>query len=182
MLDIVLYIATSLDGYIATPDGCVDWLSELGAEAEDYGYDQFYGGVDALVMGRKTYEQVLTFGDWPYAGKPTYVMSRHQLQIEIPDIYGTTLSPLDLAKDLDRHYQRVWLVGGASAAASFRSAYLITEYFLSIMPVMLGDGIPLFSQTASKSNLALVNSDIFESGVVQLTYRVKSSDASVNNR
>jgi dihydrofolate reductase len=102
MLDIVLYIATSLDGYIAIPDGCVDWFYEL--------------------------------------------------------------------------------VGGASAAASFRSAYLITEYFLSIMPVMLGDGIPLFSQTASKSNLALVNSDIFESGVVQLTYRVKSSDASVSNR
>ena len=80
MPHIVLYIATSVDGYIATADGSVDWLSEVNDSDEDYGYDQFYAGVDALVMGSKTYEQVLTFGDWPYPDKPVYVMSQRQLQ------------------------------------------------------------------------------------------------------
>ena len=173
MPHIVLYIATSVDGYIATPDGGVDWLPAIDTGEADYGYDRFYAGIDALVMGRKTYEQVLTFGDWPYPGKPSYVMSRRQIETKIPEVIITASSPVELVSELQQnHYQHLWLVGGAATAAAFRAENLITAYILSIMPVLLGDGIPLFSRTELQNGLTLTASEVFRSGVVQLTYEV----------
>ncbi|MGB3312692.1 MAG: hypothetical protein WBG32_02970 [Nodosilinea sp.] len=78
-LDIVLYIATSLDGFIATPEGGIDWLAAIEIPEEDYGYEAFYSSIDAIVMGRRTYDQVLSFGDWPYPGKPSYIMTHQPL-------------------------------------------------------------------------------------------------------
>lgn len=100
MHTIVLYIATSVEGYIATPDGGVDWLAAIYTGAEDYGYDRFCAGIDALVMGRKTDEQILTFGDWPYPGKPAYVRSQRQHEPKTPEVTMTASDPVELVSEV----------------------------------------------------------------------------------
>ena len=172
-----LYIAASLDGFIADADGGVGWLSEAssgsGAE-EDYGYKAFYDSIGSLVMGRKTYEQVLSFGEWPYAGKPTYVFSRNAPEGEHPHV---EFAPKDLAdfvpRLLEKSGEDVWLVGGAGLIASFREQGLIDEYVLSIMPVVLGEGVPLFEGKQPEASLRLAEAQSYESGVVQLHYETE---------
>lgn len=177
MTDIVLYIATSLDGFIATPEGGIDWLSQIETPEEDYGYGAFYADVDALVMGRRTYDQVRSFGGWPYPGKPSYVMTHQpltpELPSDLPDISATAQSPIELAATLRQQgYRRVWLVGGAALVAAFRAEGLISEYILTVIPILLGDGIPLFIAPGPAASVKLRTAETFASGVVQLTYRV----------
>lgn len=175
MPPITLYIATSLDGYIARADGGIDWLDrvdgfdENGVD-EDYGYQAFYDSVDALLMGSSTYTQVLGFGDWPYPDKPTYVFSSRDLantlkdvQIVPPDIQ-TTLPLLNCHK-------KAWLVGGGALVKSFHQAGLIDEYIISIIPVVLGAGIALFQAPLTEQPLTLMSTQTFPSGLVQLHYR-----------
>lgn len=174
MPNVRLCIAASLDGFIADADGGVDWLSEVSSGAgsnEDYGYAEFYDSVGSLVMGRKTYEQVLGFGDWPYAGKPTYVFSRSAPEGEHPHAAFVSDSATDFISRLLRgRGDDVWLVGGAGLIASFREHGLIDEYVLSIMPVVLGEGVPLFEGKQPKALLQLAEARSYESGVVQLRY------------
>jgi dihydrofolate reductase len=185
MSEIVYYVATSLDGYIATPDGGIAWLAPFEATGEDYGYAAFYASVDALLLGSRTYEQVVTFGPWPYPGKPCWVFSRQSLAPTQPEVTVTAGSPREAAAELEaRGIHRAWLVGGGQLAAAFRAEALITEYIVSIIPVILGAGIPLFaaplpdflgSWEASKilpagEALTLVEEEAFRNGVVQLRY------------
>jgi dihydrofolate reductase len=171
MTEIFYYVAASLDGYIATPDGGVDWLSELEHADEDYGYSEFLASVDALIMGSATYEQVLGFGEWPYGGKPCWVLSTRSLEPATPTTTITSQTPTELVAGLaERGVERAWLVGGAALAASFRSEGLISEYIVSVMPIILGGGIHLFSGPGPQEPLALVEAKPYESGVVQLTY------------
>ncbi len=171
MTEIVFYIAASLDGYIATPDGSVEWLSVVDSEEEDYGYLEFYDSVDALLIGRQTYEQILGFGEWPYAGKPCWVFSKRQLEIGRSEIVLTSDHPSEVVAELNaRNFHRVWLVGGAHLAASFRAQGLISEYIISVIPVVLGEGIPLFISPSPKENLKLTESKSYPSGLVQLRY------------
>lgn len=173
MPDIVLYIATSLDGFIATPEGGIDWLSQIETPEEDYGYSAFYAQVDALVMGRRTYDQVLTFGDWPYPGKPAYIVTHRPFTPDLPEVRVTTQSPIALVHTLQQQgYRRVWLVGGAALASAFRAGGLISEYRLSVIPVLLGAGIPLFAGPGPAASVGLQTAQTFASGVVQLTYRL----------
>jgi dihydrofolate reductase len=174
MIDIVLYIATSLDGFIATPEGGIDWLHQIETPEEDYGYEAFYAAVDVLVMGRRTYDQVLTFGEWPYPGKPVYVMTHQPLSTDLSEISATAQSPSSLVKTCEqRGYRRLWVVGGAALVAAFRTEGLISDYILSVIPVMLGVGIPLFKTPGPTAALQLQNAETFLSGVVQLTYRTR---------
>jgi dihydrofolate reductase len=176
MSEVIYYVATSLDGFVATPDGGVDWLSEFEGSAEDYGYNDFYASIEALLIGRRTFEQVLTFGDWPYPGKPTWVFSRRPLVITPPDVALADVEPKKLLAELaDIGLHRFWLVGGASLSASFRTQGLITEFIVSIMPVILGDGIPLFAPGGPEQRLTLLQSEKFNSGVIQLRYGKISS-------
>ena len=86
---LVYYVAASLDGYIARPDGAVDWLQAIEATGDDHGYEQFYQGIDGLLMGRATYDMVRGFGSaWPYAGKPCRVLARNPLQQPPADVQG----------------------------------------------------------------------------------------------
>lgn len=173
MTDVVLYIATSLDGFIATPEGGIDWLSQIETPEEDYGYGAFYAEVDVLVIGRRTYDQVLTFGDWPYPGKPAYIVTHRPFISDLPEIRATTQSPINLVNILQQQgYGRVWLVGGAALVAAFRAEGLIGEYILSVIPVLLGDGIPLFAGPGPAASVGLQAAQTFANGVVQLTYRV----------
>jgi dihydrofolate reductase len=171
MTHIIYYVAASVDGYIATADGGVEWLSAFDAAGEDYGYHDFYASVDGIVMGSRTYQQVLDFGDWPYPGKPTWVLSSRNVRTTREEVTVTSQSPLKLALEMDiRKIDRLWLVGGANLAASFRANGLISEYIVSIMPVVLGAGIPLLKAGGRDDALELSQVKRYSTGVVQLHY------------
>jgi dihydrofolate reductase len=159
-IEIVYYVASSLDGFIATPDGGIDWLKPFEGGAEDYGYGEFYASVEAVLIGRKTYEQCLQFPEWPYAGKPYWVFSTAN---------GNT--PAKVAAEMgSRGIRRAWLVGGGKLAAAFRAEGLITEHIVSVIPVLLGSGIPLFDGPAPLEALRLAGAKTYETGIVQLRY------------
>jgi len=168
----VLYIASSLDGYIARADGNIDWLSVADGEGTDYGYADFYAGVDAIAMGSRTYEQVLSFGEWPYPGRAVFVFTRRPLERITPDVSLTKQHPSEFVHGLDKAGIRtLWLAGGGDLVSSFMQHKLIDEYIISIIPAVLGDGIPLFKRPLPHHHLALVKSTNYPDGLIQLHYR-----------
>lgn len=172
MPEVILYIAASLDGYIARKDGGIDWLSSVERPDTDYGYAQFYQSIDVALMGRKTCDLALSFGEWPYPGKPSVVFTRRNLTSERGDVTFTSARPEIVLADLAaRGLKRAWLVGGAELVAAFQKERLIDEYIVSVIPVILGDGIPLFLPTGVEQGLELVASQRYPSGLVQMTYR-----------
>ncbi len=177
MAKVVLYIATSLDGYIARSNGSVDWLP-MGEADEDFGYADFYESVDVLAMGRTTYEQVLSFGEWAYPGKPSYVFTRQALTSDRPDVFFTSILPDQFVRERAlQGWHRIWLVGGAALIADFMKLDLVDQYILSIMPVILGNGIPLFSSPNPETALQLTDVQQYRSiGVMQLTYEIKKGN------
>jgi dihydrofolate reductase len=176
MRKIVLYIASSLDGYIAENDGSVKWLDEIpNPEQSDYGYGRFYDSIDTVIIGNKTYQQVLGFVDGnPYAGKKTYVLTKNKNLIN--DDYAVFISKniseilveLKSGKGKD-----IWCVGGGEINTLLLENKLIDEIKIFIMPVFLGSGIPLISRLDSKINLELTNQVSYQSGAVELDYQVK---------
>ena len=171
MATITYYVVASLDGYIADASGGVDWLPQ--GEPEDYGYTEFYAGVDALVMGRRTYDQVMEFGQWPYAGKPTYVFTGHPPLDNPYDVrFVSDTEPAEFVRTTAAGYSgTVWLVGGGNLADQFRRAGLIDEYLVHVIPVILGRGIPLFGGDAPPTRLELFESKSYAGGVLLLRYR-----------
>ncbi|MCE5293438.1 MAG: dihydrofolate reductase family protein [Chlamydiales bacterium] len=172
MTHIVLYIATTKDGFIADVNGGIDWLPQTLEEThgQDYGYGAFYQTVDALVMGRKTYEQILSFGDWPYPGKPTYVFTHTPLQTENPEI--TFLSddiPQFIASLENEHVKKLWVVGGAGLIESFYANGRIDEAIITVFPKEIGSGILL----PSIEHAVLENSINFGGNVVQNQYLIQ---------
>ena len=178
MPEVVLYIASSLDGYIARPDGSVGWLDEIpeqtGEPAEDYGYGEFIANVSVVLMGRVTYEQILSFGvEYPYTGTAGYVFSRTRAGerdenvefVDGADIPGL-VSRLKAADDKD-----IWLVGGGQLVREFLKLDLVDRIELFLLPVILGEGIQLFPPATPQRNLALVGTRSYTSGLAQLTYR-----------
>ena len=179
------------DGYIALPNGDISWLREFEGGKEDYGYSDFYSTLSAVIMGSKTYEQALTFGNWPYTNMPTYVITKHKIDKKFcahcklsnlqynrkfankPDksviFYNGDLKKL--VQDLKKKNERdVWLVGGSKLVTSFMNQNLIDEYIISIIPVILREGIPMFKDINHKRRLALVETKTYSSGIVQLRY------------
>ena len=174
MANVILYIATSLDGYIARKDGSIDWLSMVEASDTDYGYADFYQSVDALVMGSRTYEQALGFGDWPYPGKPSYVFTTRNLTSERKDVIFTSAKPDTVIREMEAQgFTRIWLVGGAELTAVFLKFRLVDEYIISVVPTILGGGIPLFLPPNPEEKLKLVELQQYPMGLVQLRYRRK---------
>ena len=129
MPEVKLFIATSLDGFIAERDGGVDWLFT----DNDYGYTSFFDSIETLIMGRRTYEQVLGFGEWPYGEKPTYVFTRGAPGGDHPHVEFVSSDAGPLVEKL-RHRSSgdIWLVGGAALVSVFRELHLIDEYILSL--------------------------------------------------
>ena len=174
MRKIILFIASSLDSFIATPSGEVDWLFT----DKDYGFSDFFAAVDTVLIGRKTYDQSLTFEADPYPGKSVYVFSRshppatkglvHYVQDGFPKLIQTLrTSP---GKD-------IWLVGGAELTKLFLEHDWIDEIVLSIHPLLLGEGIPLFPpQAMPLKRFQLEDVQSFESGLVQLCYARDRAD------
>ena len=171
MVAVIYYVAASLDGYIAPPDRGVSWLAPFESSGEDYGYADFYRSIDAVLVGSQTFKQAAEFLQWPYPDKPCWVFSRQRQHTSLPNVFVTDQSPWEVVAELDRRgCQRAWLVGGGQLAGSFRTQGLITEYIVSVIPVVLGAGVPLFDASAPAERLRLVASKVYPLGLVQLHY------------
>ncbi len=171
-----VFIGISLDGFIAREDGAIDWLHEVGDEpGEDYGYGAFFESVDALVMGRNTYELVRTFADWPYDTKPVIVLTSRPL--EIPDALAdrvSTLSgaPAEIVRQLsERGFTHVYVDGGKTIQG-FLAAGLIHRLTITRLPILIGRGIPLFGPIPHDIKLRHVETRTYGNGLVQSTYDV----------
>lgn len=174
--EITLYIATSVDGFIAAEDGGVGWLDEFQSESDegdDGGYEAFFEDVDALVMGARTYEQVLSFGEWPYEDRPTYVLTHSEDSPDIDNVEFVDDEVNTLSDRLRGLHDRIWLVGGAQVAQSFLREGKIDELRLSLVPLLLGDGIRLFGETGTRERLELVSNTAHDDGIVEVHYDVK---------
>lgn len=168
-----VFIATSLDGYIARPDGGLDWLGIVNAPGEDYGYAAFAETVDVLVMGRCTYDVVLGFDAWPYPGKRVVVLthrppptSRHGEAFFAGDVREL------VARLAAEGVQRVYVDGG-SVIRELLAAGLIDDLTLSVIPIVLGDGIRLFERGIGEHGLELASTRSWPTGLVQLRYRAR---------
>jgi dihydrofolate reductase len=169
--EVIYYVAASVDGYIATPDSGIEWLAPFEETDEDYGYAQFYESVEAVLLGRRTYETSLAFHEWPYPGKPCWVFSHGNIRSLSTDVTRTAQNPTEVMSEIEtRGLRRAWLVGGGALAASFRSQGLITEYIVTIVPVILGAGVPLFADSGPLERLKLVEANSYPKGLVQLRY------------
>lgn len=147
MNKIILYIATSIDGFIADIHGGVDWLPhpKNDAELEVVGYKNLMSRIDTILMGSRSYKQILDFGDWAWADKKTYVFTSKTLEHNKTYVSITHDSPPDFMTELKKYQsdKDIWLLGGAQLAQSFAREDLIDEIILTIVPQTLGEGIPL---------------------------------------
>lgn len=176
MRKLSLYSAVSLNGKIARPDGKVDWLDEVDhPKGEDYGYGQFYEGIDTTIMGHNTYKEVLGFGvEFPYKGKENYVFTRNTSKKEDQHVRFVSDDLVDFVQQLKKTEGRgMWLVGGGRLNTAFLNADLIDEMILHVMPIIIPDGIDLFQGEPNEAMLKLINSKIYSSGVVELHYNRK---------
>ena len=169
-----VFIATSLDGYIARSDGGIDWLDRVQLPDEDYGFAAFYASIDALVMGRGTYDKALTFGDWPYAGKQTIVLTHRTATSR----FGEELvaaTPTEIVARL-AGVARIYVDGG-DVIRQFLAADLIDDLTISVVPIVLGGGLRLFPGGEGEHAVILESSQAWSSGLVQLRYRSARSIA-----
>ncbi|MGR9543800.1 dihydrofolate reductase family protein [Priestia megaterium] len=165
---IVVYIAASLDGYIARENGEIDWLESIEGEG-DNGYEAFYQTCDAVVMGKATYDHVVKLTpEFPYLGKKCYVFSR-SAQGKDQYVEFINESVALFLNNLSQETKKIWLVGGADILADFLTAKRVDEFIISVIPVLLGAGIPLFKRGIPEMNLKLT--DIKQYGqIAQLYY------------
>lgn len=174
MIEGHVFIATSMDGFIARQDGALDWLDVPGAD-EDHGYDTFIADMDGLIMGRGTFETVLGFGEWPYE-KPVVVMSR-SLETVPAALDGrvrlVSQSPREVMDTLAEEGWRRAYVDGGALITSFLEAGLITRMTITRLPVLIGSGLPLFGRLPKDIALRHVETRSFPSGLVQSTYDVR---------
>ncbi len=167
---LILYIAMSLDGFIAKSDDDISFLSCVEKEGEDYGYGEFIQTIDTVIVGRKTYEKIMTFGFNPHADKQLYVISHTEQKSENNAIFYNGDLEI-LLKDLKaKAGKNIFCDGGAELVRSMLNKNLIDEMTISIVPYMLGNGIRLFKDTNIEKVLNLKSVKSFEKGLTQLHY------------
>ena len=166
MAKIQVYIATSLDGFIASKDGSVDWLPHV----VESGYDVFYKSIDTVIMGKTTYDQILTFGKYPYKDKKSFVFSRTG---EKKDENTEFVSDVDkfVIDGFPGAGTNIWLVGGAKIITSFLKQRAVDEIILTKVPIILSDGIPLFQNLEDETKLELIKIQKYDQ-LVELHYKV----------
>jgi dihydrofolate reductase len=172
-----MYIATSLDGFIARENGNLDWLPSGGdgKNREDYGYKAFMDTVDVLVMGRNTFEKVLTFGDWPYGTKPVVVLSGRSLAIPehlVRSVESISCTPTQLVSRLAARGAKHLYIDGGKTIQGFLNAGLVNRLIITRIPVLIGGGIPLFGPLDRDIKLRHIETRQFSSGLVQSEYEV----------
>jgi len=161
----------SLDGYIATKDNDLGFLSIVEQEGEDYGYQEFVNTVDTVIIGRKTYEKVIDMGyEYPHIDKDVYIITRTE-KPAIGSFKFYTGDLKDLVENLkSQNGKDIYCDGGAEIANKLMRNNLIDEYIISVIPILLGEGIKLFTDERPQQNIKLISAKTFEKGMVQLRY------------
>lgn len=173
MVEVVVHIAHSIDGLIADRDGSVDWLKPY--ETEDYGYEAFYGRVDALVMGATTYRECRRFADWPYRGKAVMVMTKGGRIDDDGLAVFDDRTAVEIAVDLERAgLRRVWVVGGAGPIRAFLDAGLVRRMHLFQIPVILGGGTPLWPAGKTRWEATVLRTVVHGNGVVETVHAIEA--------
>jgi dihydrofolate reductase len=167
------FLAASVDGFVARPGGGLDWLKVVEAPGEDYGFAEFFRSVDALVVGRATYDVVLGFPEWPYAGKRVVVLTHRPPPPRHGEAFASG-APEGIAAALGAAgARRAWIDGGATVSAFLRAG-LLDDLTVSVVPVVLGEGIRLFQPPLPERTMALREARAFPSGLVRLRYDCRS--------
>lgn len=185
MPKVIVYIATSKDGYIADERESVDWLPQTLEETggQDYGYHEFYDSIDAIAIGRKTYEQILGFGEWPYPGKTSYIFSRFPKETQNPDIQFVLDDIPGFIKTIQaKKIRKLWMVGGSELIEAFYNEGRINEFIVTVFPNVLNKGVPLktLEKALKADKLINVKSIDYGRGVSQEYYLVKTSDQRID--
>ncbi len=171
-----VFIAASLDGFIARQDGDIDWLGEPEEDGDDHGFTAFMDSVDMLVMGRNTFEKVLSFGvEWPYA-KPVIVLTSRPLEIP-SDLVGRVESmagtPAEIVEALEARGAGHLYIDGGKTIQAFLDAGIIQRLIITRIPILLGEGIPLFGPLANDIRLRHITTQTCSGGMVQSEYQVE---------
>jgi dihydrofolate reductase len=167
MRKVKLYIATSLDSYIAGPNGEIDWLFTEG----EFGFEAFMETVDATLMGNETYKLIETFGDFPYKAQTNYVFTRNPNATEAPYVKFVSDDIITFVESLKQQEGKdIFLVGGGQINAILLEAGLIDELQVFVHPIILGKGIPMFQPMEKPHPWQLVETKTFERGLVELHY------------
>jgi dihydrofolate reductase len=172
-----VFIATSLDGFIARSNGDLDWLTgaQSASSEQDYGYQEFMDTVDTIVVGRKTFELVLTFDSWPYSGKKVVVLSSKPSAVPphlVDDVEWVSLPPKRLVEQLAAQGSTHLYADGGKTIQGFLRAGLIDELTITRVPILIGTGVPLFGPLDHDVRLTHIATRQFENGFVQSKYRV----------
>jgi len=179
-MNVSVFIATSLDGYIARKNGSIDWLlaADPTGGAEDYGYQGFFDSIDCMVMGRKSLETVMEFPEWPYPNKRVIVLS-HTLK----DAPAPALGKIELfagpihslyAELKNQAYQRLYVDGGKTVQSFLREG-LVNDLTITRIPILLGEGIPLFGSLPKDVKLKHLSTQAYASGFVQSRYEIENT-------
>ncbi len=170
---LILYIAMSLDGFIATENGNLDFLSIVENGDEDYGYNQFVNSVDTVILGRKTYDKVLTLVDeFPHQDKDVYVITRQNQEAKNNIHFYTDDLQTLVNKLKSEPGKNIYCDGGAEIVNLLLKQNLIDEMIISVIPILLGNGIKLFNNQLQETKIHLLSSKAFEKGLVQLHYSI----------
>lgn len=171
---IIVHIAASADGYIAGPDGDLDWLTSRPDPPGFYGIEAFMKTIDTMVMGRKTYEASLGLGAKFDPRTPTIVFSRQAPPADLPagvEFANGAIGPF-VSRLRERAGKDIWLMGGGDLIAAFLDANAIDEFVISVVPVFIGDGVPLIARRHRHVPLTMHSVERFDDGLVQLHYSV----------
>ena len=168
---VIVFIAMSIDGFIAAQNDDLTFLSMVEKEGEDYGYNNFHRSVDTVIMGRKTYDKILSMNvPFPHTNKVCYIITRNK-QLKGNDVNYYTNSLSFLVNELkEKEGKNIFIDGGAQLVQSLMKENLIDEYIISIIPTVLGAGTMLFKDGAIEQKLKLVNVHSYDTGLVQLHY------------
>jgi dihydrofolate reductase len=171
MTRISVFIASTIDNFIASADGSLQWLLDAARDDEDYGYDRFMSTVDALAMGRGTYDHIAHLDPLPWGDRPVYVFT-HRPPAARDGVVFWDLPPHEAAAHWDEAgLERVYVDGGR-VISDFLAAGLVDDLLLTKVPLLLGDGLPLFHRVPVATSLRLLGVDSFPSGLVNLSYAV----------
>jgi dihydrofolate reductase len=176
MRKVIVHIATSADGYIARPDGDIEWLTSRPAPEGFYGMGAFMKTIDTKVLGRKTYDASVRMGAKFGSNDRYIVFSRHAPPADVPpgvEFVNSAIGPY-VSRLRDQPGKDIWLMGGGELIASFLDEDAIDEFVISVVPVFIGDGIPLIARRPRHVALDLKATERFEDGLVQLHYRIQT--------
>ena len=168
------YAASSLDGCIAKEDGDVSWLETLGIAIEETGYNEFYATVDGLVMGRNTYDMIVSYGQWPYDDKPVWVCTRQTIEAVDGCNLQNGKTPLEACREAQQMgVNHMWLVGGGLLAASFINEKQLSYLSITQMPILLGGGISLIGDLQNQVTIKRIAMEPHPSGFTQMDFQIE---------